>query len=392
MKDIICCSNACLVSTISSVGSESLSVSASNRHWKSCNEVPTRVSITTTLLVPHFRMKAADSCVRNIQRSGRWFSSLVQATKEQNYVHLKYSNGNTSRIHLKYLRDHCPCPKCRHPTTKQRLIDTASITTNSNDIAFKISTTANKLSIQWNESHSPGVNCCTRSEFSTDWLLNNTRDTMRKRLWGGAGNELQHIPKVSYNEFMNDIEAEKSALKQLYEIGLLAVTDMPSSMDKTEAFAKQRLGGYIMQTLYGQMWTTRPETLEESYNDTASTNDELLPHTDCTYMREPPGLQLFNCISSGVEGGDTRYVDGFQVMNLLSQSAKEYFESTTLEFECHDEGIELKSRALVFDKHSLVFRHNDYDRASQSELDIQWTLPNRLQTAPKESFPSTLRT
>jgi len=36
--------------------------------------------------------------------------------------------------------------------------------------------------------------------------------------------------------------------------------------------------------------------------DTAYTNMELLPHTDCTYYRDPPALQVFNCVQVWWEG------------------------------------------------------------------------------------------
>ena len=50
--------------------------------------------------------------------------------------------------------------------------------------------------------------------------------------------------------------------------------------------------------------------------DTAYTNILLHPHTDGTYLRDPPGVQVFNCIRQSGQGGDTWLVDGFQVARV----------------------------------------------------------------------------
>jgi trimethyllysine dioxygenase len=50
--------------------------------------------------------------------------------------------------------------------------------------------------------------------------------------------------------------------------------------------------GVVRHTLYGGMWATSAEGGEQAHNDTAYTNHALNLHTDCTYMVDPPGLQV----------------------------------------------------------------------------------------------------
>ena len=40
---------------------------------------------------------------------------------------IRWSSGIESKFHHVWLRDHCRCPECYHPKTKQRLLDTFSV-------------------------------------------------------------------------------------------------------------------------------------------------------------------------------------------------------------------------------------------------------------------------
>jgi trimethyllysine dioxygenase len=166
-------------------------------------------------------------------------------------------------------------------------------------------------------------------------------------------------------------------------------------MDATEAFARRI--GFVLETIYGHMWTTRPKTSESSYNDTASTNVELRPHTDCTYLYEPPGLQIFNCIEQAkdskrtalhsnaehdhhkIQGGASRFVDGFAVVTQLRKVAPEAFDFFTRVrfpfFHCvdHDMSLHTMEPMIRVDEHGdvMAVRLNDYDRAPWNHLTFE---------------------
>ena len=62
--------------------------------------------------------------------------------------------------------------------------------------------------------------------------------------------------------------------------------------------------------------------------DTAYTNMELKPHTDCTYYRDTPALQFFNCEHPSMDkaGGQTVLVDGFAVAASLRDTDRDVFD------------------------------------------------------------------
>lgn len=178
------------------------------------------------------------------------------------------------------------------------------------------------------------------------------------------------IPKHDFAATMADL---KPMMTDLYKYGLVMVTATPSSMDETERFSRKI--GFVLRTIYGEMWTTNPQTAEQEYNDTASTNLELLHHTDGTYMRDPPGLQIFNCIAQAGEGGESRYIDTFNVVEKLrvqNPEAYRFLSTTPVNYHHFDDDAHLATmEPIIRLDHAgnvVQFRHNDYDRAPLTHL------------------------
>ena len=70
--------------------------------------------------------------------------------------------------------------------------------------------------------------------------------------------------------------------------------------------------GFPRETLWGTLWDT---AVTKDAPDTAYTNIALRPHVDCTYLRDPPELQIFLCAeeSDDINGASSTFVDGFRV-------------------------------------------------------------------------------
>lgn len=299
---------------------------------------------------------------------------------KQQAVQIEWEEGGHSTFHQRWLRDHCLCPSCKHPDTKQRLLDTASIPSNL-QVTHLVSD-KDHIKIQWNEP--VGDNPCMESEFKASWLrehayshrsysqTHHQHALYQKKLWG---HELK-IPEMEYDEFMTDSAKMKTALAQLNTYGLLLIQHSPLEMEATEKFARKI--GFVLETIYGRMWTTNPTSEEQSYNDTASTNYKLMHHTDGTYMRDPPGLQIFTCTQQAHSGGDSMYVDAFKVAEILRSEAPKafkFFSQVPLPYESFDEDSYLQTyEPLLRLDHMgeiIQFRHNDYDRAPLTHLSYE---------------------
>lgn len=156
------------------------------------------------------------------------------------------------------------------------------------------------------------------STIRLDWLrkhcTSSTARDLRKRfgaatdgvacqpdrvLWGedvfAAGS---NPPCLEYEEIMGGDQSQPTSgvaclVGFLRTHGIALVRGVPTDMAGTEALACKI--GHPRSTLYGPgMWATSVEadTREEAFQDSAYSKDSLQSHTDCTYLADPPGLQV----------------------------------------------------------------------------------------------------
>jgi hypothetical protein len=81
------------------------------------------------------------------------------------------------------------------------------------------------------------------------------------------------------------------------------------------------------RTLYGSIWSTQSSAMADhvSTADSAYTSHALPLHTDMTYHRDPPGLQLFTMASPAVDGGESIFADGLAVAEYMRKHHVEEF-------------------------------------------------------------------
>jgi len=294
----------------------------------------------------------------------RFEAEDVTISKDGSFLRIK-----DFEFHAIWLRDHCQ--QSINIDTKQREVDTAFITQSKGDREIRsveVSECGELLEIEFESGH--------KSTFKSRWLRENSYDQQkskkndenRKILWGHDF-DLSSV-SVGFYDFVNSDKTLERALCFLEEYGLLYIQDADTNMTGTKAVADRI--GRVRETLYGRMWDTAPKDVP---NDTAYTNVGLPLHTDCTYMRDPPGLQMLHCEARALRGGANLFVDGFSVVNRLEQfepDAYEFFCKTQLPFYCVDMPVHLRMMAPVIDisrdRHLNQIRFNNADRGVLSHL------------------------
>ena len=83
-----------------------------------------------------------------------------------------------------------------------------------------------------------------------------------------------------------------------------------------------------LRTLYGNVWSTHSTAMAEgaSLADSAYSNGGLPLHTDMTYFREPPGLQIFAVEQPALVGGQSVFADGMAVAERLRLKCPDSFD------------------------------------------------------------------
>ncbi|UZJ53068.1 hypothetical protein CBS101457_002388 [Exobasidium rhododendri] len=291
---------------------------------------------------------------------------VVNIDNLERKVSVAWRSGIESKYHHMWLRDHCRCAECYHPTTKQRQLDTFAIppdiTPNS------IEATTEGLVIEWPQiqqtevseveaeaGSDTGVSRFHTSLYPWSWLYSNSyapslslssvadeQSSTDIVMWGkGIG---QQPPSVTWKEIMGEEDERGVAkwLRKLSQFGFCFVTGMPATPEDTEALVRKI--AFIRETHYGGFWDF---TSDLSHGDTAYTNLALGAHTDTTYFTDPAGLQMFHLLShtaavkdgSAATGGESLLVDGFFAAKVLREVHPEaYHILSTTRFSTHSAG------------------------------------------------------
>ncbi|KUF90499.1 arabinan endo-1 [Phytophthora nicotianae] len=276
------------------------------------------------------------------QQEDERITKVVELANEQ-AVRVTFEDGATAKFHKLWLRDHCRCEHCMHPETRQRQLDTASILMNTPFHRLQVTNAGGAVAIDW-DAPVRGTRC-TASEFDAQWLRDHAyaleggnaddeetapypksyrqpRLTTQK-LWAGADFKL---PTHDYNKCVDNIEP---LMRDLYFYGLVRVSNTPNSMEATEKFSKKI--GFI-----------------------------------------------FNCAAQAGEGGESRYVDAFHVVETLRKENPEAFRvlsTTPLPYFTVDNDAHLATMEPLirvdYAGNVVQFRHNDYDRAPLTHLSFE---------------------
>lgn len=273
-------------------------------------------------------------------------------------------------VPLQWLRDHCHCDKCVHPSTKQRLVETFY------EIPEDISTEAiaedeSGFKVVWSDGH--------QSYYAKEWLAqpkHSGRRFAERQSWVDpifwTGESVKDDPPtVDYEAVMHTNEGLLEWLTKIRQYGFCYVENTPVSPEQTEKLLERI--AYIRNTHYGGFWDF---TSDLSKGDTAYTQLGIGPHTDNTYFSDPAGLQLFHLLShTHGEGGTSGLVDGFAAARHLRQhDTRAYQQLATTNVYSHASGNEESS----IQPHS-PFPVLVHDARTSGLIQVRWNTTDRAQ-------------
>ena len=190
-----------------------------------------------------------------------------------------------------------------------------------------------------------------------------------------------------------DEPKEKIDDKYLLEYKMNGYTVIDQSLEEYKKYILKYF--YPMKTIYSEkddFWNVREITdntckntckdiCKNTCKDTAYTTQHLDPHTDCTYMTEPPALISFNCIKRADNGGDTLIVDSKDIINELSDDDIQYFSTKKLNWFSKTTKHNLQHRSPII---SDVFRFNHYDFSANIDYNRYLKLNNIIKNKTKK--------
>lgn len=295
--------------------------------------------------------------------AGVW--RLVAAEPGERGLTLTWDDGSAAFFHDIWLRDHCACPVCRHPQTRERLLRIVDLPPMLPRPGATI-TTDGALDLLWPamagfESH--------RSRFDPGWL--------RQRAEGGAPEPLSvnrktpwdasimaQLPEVDHGAFMHTEQGLGDWLRALERYGFVLMRGGPPTDGEVLAVAKRV--GWPRESNFGRLFDvfSRPDP-----NNAAYTAIALDPHADLPNWERPPDFQLLYCLANDARGGDSTLVDGYAVSEALKAEdpgAFRVLNELAIDFRFQDESSDIAYRAPVIgcDEHDkpVVIRFNNWIR------------------------------
>lgn len=302
------------------------------------------------------------------------------------------------------LRDACPCPKCIHPSTRQKTHTSGEawreIAEYGNEVLpeSKLHAATGPNGEKGIEAHWPHIDGHPHSSFypldlirrltsgrlRTQTFLENkverrtwTRDDLvsstKETLWtdysalhaGAEGAPLQANP-----------ETLLKVLEQLQTYGLAVIRGLPTDKTGNKDCSLRQLAesiGLLRNTFYGETWDVK--SVVNSKN-VAYTNLNLGLHMDLLYFALPPRFQFLHCLRNRVVGGASYFVDSFAAAKEFQETSPDLFASlqrNKVEYEYDNDG------------HYLSFRHPVLPASLDGDLHtvVNWSPP--FQAPPVQS-------
>ena len=245
---------------------------------------------------------------------------ISKVQQEKNKIFLDWSDGNRSTFHYIWLRDNCYCSICGDPEHGEKRFQITDIPIDIEPLSVRWDN-SNKLEIIWKpDSH--------KSVYDAQWLRQHCysetqRKTRQHRPIFWDSKIVSNLPEIAYEQVLNRDSGRLKLLENLRDYGLCFVRNMPPQKGELETFSQSF--GPLLETNYGRIFEIIVDP-KESQKSVANSEIDLIPHTDDAYQYAPPGIIFFHCLMANNDGsGQSIFVDGFQIAEMLRQEDSEAF-------------------------------------------------------------------
>lgn len=291
---------------------------------------------------------------------------ITRVTHDSGGIVLHWDDGRVSRFPALWLRDNCPCPHCRHPQALERtylFIDhppPAVVAADTDD--------QGALEVQFDQQGERHA-----SRFARGWLRERccSPEALAERAAAPAGWDSSiraRLPTVAWADYMNGKAGMRAWIEALGTHGIVLMRGVPQQPGALLDVARRI--GPIRPSNFGEYYDV---VSMPNPNASAYTPMGLELHTDLANWRFPPDVQLLSCVKNSVEGGESRFADGYRVAEDLRREDPGAFallSTQELEFRFHDDACDIRASAPAIQLDGrgrfLRIRFNNWLRATMS--------------------------
>ena len=246
---------------------------------------------------------------------------IRKVQQDRRKLFLDWVDGHRSTFHYIWLRDNCDCPVCGDPTHGEKRFRIVDVPVDIEPLSVRWHS-GNALEILWKPNGH-------RSIYNASWLRQHCYSATERRhrqhqpiLWDSQ--IVTSLPQIAYEEVRTGDKSRLQLLEHLRDYGICFLRNVPSQTVELESFAQSF--GPLLETNYGRVFEIVVDP-EESQKSVANSQINLIPHTDDAYQYAPPGIIFFHCLMANNDGsGQSTFVDGFQIAEVLRQEDSEAFD------------------------------------------------------------------
>lgn len=246
---------------------------------------------------------------------------LVAAVAAEGGVRVTWADGRSSRFHAMWLRDNCACEQCIDSGSHERVYSILDLPAEIEPAQVAVSSRGG-LCVTW--SHGGH-----ESHYHPGWLAHFDYDqgcrpieSWEIETWGQSLE--QHLPLFEAEAVLNDEATLYDFLTSIRRLGMAIVTGVPKDWATFERLAGQT--GLLRDMNWGKIFeiVAKPEG-----EYIANRGFALDAHSDAATREYMPGLQIFQCVENTSVGGESFWVDGFHIADLLREQQPEAWQLLT---------------------------------------------------------------
>ncbi len=273
---------------------------------------------------------------------------LTGAKVNGDTVDVSWTDGQTSRYHHMWLRDNCACSGCIDPNSHERVDSIAIIPAEIRPLNVKVGLHGG-LVVEWEQKVGE---CNGVSEYHPGWLRAFDYSNGSKPIEGWEmktwGQDLEDdLPMFSAQEVFENEDVKYDFLVAIRTLGLAIVTDMPKDYEAFERISSQI--GLLRDMNWGKIFEIIPKPDGEYI---ANRGFALDAHSDASTREYQPGFQIFQCVENTATGGESFWVDGFYIAEIMKRDYPDQYELLTTvpwEFANRSKGTHYRWTAPVLE-------------------------------------------
>ena len=270
---------------------------------------------------------------------------MVGVQQSIDHIAIRWDDDLVSGFRALWLRDNCPCSRCRHPRALERtfmFIDHPPARIRAAAIDSQ-----QLLTVEFTEGGELHV-----SQFTSGWLRAHDRSEIRAhearwrpRLWGA--DMAAQVTTLAYEDYMGTDSGVRGWIEAVKLDGIALLRGVPQVSGQLLKVARRI--GPVRASNFGDYYDV---VSMPAPNASAYTAMALELHTDLANWRVPPDIQLLSCLKNSVSGGESVFADGFKVaadLRELDPKAYDLLSTQPIEYRFHDETSDIRAVAPVLE-------------------------------------------